>query len=215
MRSIGFNDLLLLLDGLMWTVGLSVIAFVCGGAGGLVVALLRTARAWPLRLLALLYIELTQGIPLLMLLFLTYFGLSLMDIDMPPLAAAALALTLSAAAFLGEIWRGAIQAVPQTQQEAAEALGLTTWQKLYHIILPQAFRTSIPSTVGFLVSLIKNTSLTSIIGFIELTRRGQFINNATFQPFLVFGIVALLYYAVCYPVARYSTYLEARLNGAR
>jgi polar amino acid transport system permease protein len=102
--------------------------------------------------------------------------------------------------------------VPQGQWEASEALALTRWQQLRHVVLPQAVRLALPPTVGFSVQLVKNTSITSIIGVIELTRAGQLINNATFQPFAVFVVVALIYFALCFPLSAAARRMERRLH---
>src|SRR5690606_3852970 len=159
---------------------LSAVAFAGGALGGLAVALARVSPVNALRYAALGFIRLFQGTPLLMQLFLVYFGLSIFGIGINPWLAAALALTLHASAFLGEIWRGCIQAVPSGQSEAAWALGLGYYDRMKSVILPQAARIAVAPTVGFMVQLIKGTSLASIIGFAELTRSGQIINNATF-----------------------------------
>jgi len=210
-RAFEWRDALFLLLALRWTILLSVIGMAGGGVLGLAIALGRTsARGW-LRVLAALYIRVFQSTPLLMQLFLVYFGAGMLGMPVEPLTAAALGLTLNAAAFLGEIWRGSIESVPRGQEEAARALALKPWQRVALVILPQAVRIAIAPTVGFLVQLIKNTSLAAIIGFMELTRTGQVINNATFRPFLVFSLVALLYFALCWPISRYSRRLEIRL----
>ncbi|MCW2243081.1 amino acid ABC transporter permease [Azospirillum canadense] len=209
-RSFGYNEFLFLLSAVQWTLALSVIAFIGGATVGLFVALGRTSTIKPVRLLATGYIQLFQGTPLLMQLFLVFFGATVMGIDMNPWAAAALGLTLNASAFLGEIWRGCIQAVPRGQWEAASALGLRFPGLMRYVILPQAVKVAVPPTVGFLVQLIKSTSLAAIIGFTELTRAGQIVNNATFQPFLVFGIVAAIYFVLCWPLSLLSARLEQR-----
>lgn len=209
-RSFGYNEFLFLLSAVQWTLALSAIAFAGGATGGLFVALGRTSPIKPIRLIATGYIQLFQGTPLLMQLFLVFFGATVMGIDMNPWAAAALGLTLNASAFLGEIWRGCIQAVPRGQWEAASALGLRYPGMMRYVVLPQAMKVAVPPTVGFLVQLIKSTSLAAIIGFTELTRAGQIVNNATFQPFLVFGIVAAIYFALCWPLSLLSARLEQR-----
>jgi len=214
-RQFGSTELFYIVLAARWTLVLSVIAFVAGGAVGLAVALARTARSTALRVAAAAYIALLQGIPLLMVIFLAYFGVGLVGLQIPPFTAAAIALTLYAAAFLGEIWRGCIEAIPRQQWEAAAALGIGRLAAFCRVIAPQAVRIAIPPTIGFLVQLIKNTSLASIIGFIELSRAGQLVNNATFQPFTVFMIVAALYFALCYPLSLASRRLERRLNVGR
>jgi polar amino acid transport system permease protein len=195
-----------------WTVLLSLVAFAGGVLVGLPIALLRVSQSRALRIAAGGYIQLIQGTPLLILLFLTYFGLGILGYKLAPLVAAGLALTLYAAAFLGEIWRGCIEAVPRTQWEASDCLGLDRFQQYAYVVLPQAVRMAIPPTVGFMVQIVKNTSLASVVGFVELTRAGQIVNNSTFEPFIIFCIVAAIYFAMCYPLSLASRFLERRAN---
>jgi polar amino acid transport system permease protein len=209
------NYLVYLLDGLMWTVVLSALAFLFGGIAGFFVMLARISRFRWLRRVALIYIQIVQGMPLLIQMFLLYFGLSVFGISVPPLAAACLAMMVYSSSYLGEIWRGSVQSIAKTQFEAAECLGLTRWQSLRDVILPQALKIATPPTVGFLVQLVKNTSLASVVGFLELTRAAQVINNSLFQPFLIFGIAAFLYFCVCYPLSVWSRSLERKLNVGR
>jgi polar amino acid transport system permease protein len=204
-----------LLKAVQWTVVLSVIAFLGGGAFGLIVALCRISKHAALRWVTGAYIQLIQGTPLLVVLFLAYFGLSIAGLQLSPLVAAGISLTVYCAAFLGEIWRGCIQAVPKTQWEAAECLGLNRFEQLLKVILPQAVRIAVPPTVGFMVQIVKNTSLASVIGFVELSRAGNLVNNSTFQPFLVFTTVAFFYFCLCYPLSVASRRLERRLNAIR
>ena len=213
-RQFGSNELVYIVLATRWTIVLTAIAFAAGGALGLVVALARTARGAVPRVAAAAYIALLQGIPLLMLIFLAYFGVGLVGIQVPPFTAAALGLTLYASAFLGEIWRGCIQAVPREQWEAARALALGYGSQLRFVILPQAARIALPPTTGFLVQLLKGTSLASIVGFTELTRAAAIVNNATFRPLLVYATVAGLYFALCWPLSMLSSYLERRLERA-
>jgi len=160
------------------------------------------------------YIQFIQGTPLLIVLFLSYFGLGIMGFKLVPLVAAGLSLTLYAAAFLGEIWRGCIEAVPTTQWEGSDCLGLNRFQQYVWVILPQSFKLAIPPTVGFMVQIVKNTSLASVIGFVELARAGQILNNSIFEPFAVFAVVAAFYFALCYPLSVASRYLERRTHAA-
>lgn len=211
-REFSSADVLFILMAIRWTLILSLIAFAGGAVGGMVLALARTSQARVLRWISMSFIQVFQGTPLLMQLFLVYFGLAVLGLPIDPLLAAAAALTLHASAFLGEIWRGAIQAVPQGQSEAATALALSYGDRMRHVVLPQAMRTATAPTVGFLVQLIKGTSLASIIGFTELTRAGQIVNNATFQPFLVFGTVAAFYFILCWPLSLLARRMEARMR---
>lgn len=213
-RPFGLNEFLIILYAAQWTIALSVIAFAGGGIGGLLIALMRVSASKPLRLIALGFIRLFQGTPLLMQLFLVFFGLNILGLGINPWVAASLALTLHASAFLGEIWRGCIVAVPAGQSEAATALGLRYFDRMRYVVLPQASRISVAPTVGFLVQLIKGTSLAAIIGFTELTRQGQIINNATFSPFLVFGCVAAIYFVLCWPLSVLARRMEAKFSQA-
>jgi polar amino acid transport system permease protein len=203
-----------LLQGLGWTVVLSLMAFVGGGLLGFVVAILRVYGSSFVRKLTMLYIKLIQGTPLLVLLSLAYFGLPTMGLRIEPLTAAGLGLSIYVSAYLGEIWRGCIESVPRTQNEAAECLALNWRQRVLHVILPQAMRIATPPTVGFMVQIVKNTSLASAIGFVELARAGQVINNATFKPFVTFMFIAALYFALCYPLSRWSRRLERKFHVA-
>jgi polar amino acid transport system permease protein len=209
------NHLLYLVTAAQWTVLLSLIAFAGGALVGLPVALMRVSKVAALRLVASAYIQLIQGTPLLIVLFLSYFGLGIMGYKLAPLVAAGVALTLYAAAFLGEIWRGCIEAVPRTQWEASDCLGLNRFQQYAYVVLPQAMRIAIPPTVGFMVQIVKNTSLASVIGFVELARAGQIVNNSTFEPFTIFCIVAAIYFALCYPLSLASRHLERKAHAGR
>jgi polar amino acid transport system permease protein len=210
-RVFGWNDLVFIVWAVRWTVLLSLIAFSGGSVLGLLVALGRTAETSWLRLACATFIRIFQGTPLLMQLFVVYFGIAVIGLAIDPLTAAAIGLILNTAAFLGEIWRGCIEAVPIGQQEAGKALGLIGLHRLSLIVLPQALRIAVAPTVGFLVQIIKNTSLAAIIGFTELTRSGQITNNATFRPFLIFGLVAAVYFVLCWPLSYWSRKLELRL----
>ncbi|MBU3055012.1 amino acid ABC transporter permease [Pseudomonas indica] len=201
-----------LLVGLQWTLLLSLLAFVCGGLIGLLLLTARIAPQPTLRGFARIYIEVFQGTPLLMQLFLVFFGVALLGIDVSPWLAAALSLTLFASAFLAEIWRGCVEAIPRGQWEASASLALNRFEQLRYVILPQALRIAVPPTVGFSVQVVKGTAVTSIIGFAELTKTGGMLANATFKPFLVYGLVALGYFLLCYPLSLSARYLERRLH---
>ena len=215
MIQLNANHLLYLIMAAQWTVLLSLIAFTGGALVGLPIALMRVSPNPALRIIASGYIQLIQGTPLLILLFLTYFGLGILGYKLAPLVAAGLALTLYAAAFLGEIWRGCIEAVPRTQWEASDCLGLDRFQQYAYVILPQAFKMAIPPTVGFMVQIVKNTSLASVVGFVELARAGQIVNNSTFEPFAIFTAVAAIYFVLCYPLSVAARTLERRAHAGR
>ncbi|WMT91897.1 amino acid ABC transporter permease [Pelagibacterium sp. H642] len=205
-----------LLWGLWNTVFLSALTFLIGGAMGFVVALTRISPVSGLRWAASGYIQVIQGIPLLVLMGLCFYGPDILGLpSATPLWAAAAGMSIYTSAYLGEIWRGCFQAVPKPQWEAAECAGLTRWQRMRWVILPQATRISIPPTVGFLVQIVKNTSIASlIVGYAELSYNAKIINNSTFQPFIYFGLAAILYFAVCYPLSVQSRILERKFNVA-
>ncbi len=213
-RPFGINEFLTIVYATQWTLLLSAIALIGGAVGGMAIALLRTGVFRSGRMAASAFIVTFQGTPLLMQLFLVFFGASVLGLPMNPWLAAAIGLTLHASAYLGDIWRGCIEAVPKGQWEASKALGLTYGQMMRNVVVPQAVRIALPPTVGFLVQLIKLTSVTAIIGFIELTRTGQIINNVTFKPFLVFSVVAGIYFILCWPLSYLTARLEQRLATA-
>lgn len=198
-----------------WTLLLAAIALAAGAVLGACVALARISRARPVRLMARAYMFLIQGTPLLVLLFVAYFGVAFAGFDVPPLLAASFAFTLYAGAFLGDIWRGAIEAVPRTQWEGAAALGLSRGRILRLVVVPQAVRIAVPPTLGFTVQLVKNTALASVIGFVELTRAGQIVSNSTFQPLGVFLTVGAMYFVICFSLSLVARQLEARVPHLR
>jgi polar amino acid transport system permease protein len=207
-----FRNLLL---AARWTVALSLVAFIGGGLVGLALLLARLARLRGAQAGVSAYVQLFQGTPLLMQLFLAYFGLALFGINVSAWVAAAVALTLYSSAFLAEIWRGCVNAIPKGQWEAADSLALSFGEKMRHVVGPQALRIAVAPTVGFLVQVIKGTALASVIGFIELTKAGTMITNATFRPFTVYACVALMYFALCWPISAASKQLERRLRRDR
>lgn len=204
-----------LLKATQWTVILSLVAFVSGGIVGLILLFLRVSKIPAMEKAVAWYIEFFQGTPLLMQLFLFFFGVALFGLEVSPWLAAWLALTFWTSAFLTEIWRGCVQALPRGQWEASDSLAFSYIEQMRHVILPQAARIAVAPTVGFSVQVVKGTALTSIIGFVELTKAGTMLNNATFRPFLVYSLVALIYFALCYPLSSYAKHLEGRLNVAR
>jgi len=215
MGKFGIGELMFLLVGLKWTVLLSLVGFIGGAVAGLPVALARTSHRRIVRQLAGAYIWVFQGTPLLMQLFVVYYGLALFNFSLNAWTSVAIAFTLNASAFLGEIWRGSIQAVPYGQTEAANALSLHYLVRMRDVVLPQALRISLPATIGYLVQLIKGTSLAAIVGFTELTRAGTIISNQTFQPLIIFGVIGAMYFCLCWPLSLYGSRLERRLAATR
>ncbi|MEO1067516.1 MAG: amino acid ABC transporter permease [Cyanobacteria bacterium J06638_6] len=205
-----------LLIATKWTIALSAIAFVGGGLVGFVLLLMRISPRRAIKGISIVYIEFFEATPLLMQLFLVFFGISVVfGLNLSTWTAASIALTTYTSAYLADIWRGSVEAIPIGQWEASRALGLGYFKQLWTIILPQAVRLSIPSTVGFAVQVIKGTSLASVIGFIELTRSASSISNVTFQPFLVYSLAALIYFCLCFPLSLWSRRLERKFAYSR
>jgi len=215
LREFGLPELYFLLLSARWTVLLSIVAFIGGGAIGLVIAALRVSPfAW-LRHLAAGYVSFMQSTPILIQLFMVYYGSSFIGLRPDPWPAAAITFCLNGGAFFGEIFRGSIETVAKGQWEASKALGLRYLATLRLVILPQAVLLSLPPTVGFMVQIVKTTSIASLIGLVELSRAATTINTVTFQPVLVFGTVAAIYFALCWPLSLYGQYLERRLISGR
>lgn len=212
MFGISIDQLLFIFKGAGWTLALSALGFIGGAAIGLPLALARARGGAVLRAVTGAYVQLMQGVPLPVIMFVVYFGISIGGYDLPALVAAGLAMTAYSSAYLGEIWKGCIAAVPRTQWEAAECIGLRPVQRFAYVILPQALRIAVAPTVGFLVQIVKNSSYAVVIGFFDLTYSARVVNNSTFKPFLVFTIAAVIYFAICYPLSSLSYRLEKRLK---
>lgn len=215
-RYFTINDVYYLLDATKWTLLLAAMAFFGGGIVGALITLARISRSRALRWFAVGYVEVLQGTPLLMQLFVWFFLLTLfIPIKLPATLVAGIALTMNASSFATEIWRGSIEAIPRTQWEAAASIGMSRFEQIVHIIAPQALRIAMAPTVGLLVIIIKGTALTALIGFVEVTRAGQLVSGVTFQPLLTFGVVAVIYLALCLPLSMLSQRIERRLHVGR
>lgn len=210
MLGLTIEQLFYMLRGTGWTIILSMLGFVGGTLVGLPLALMRSSTSRAARLLSSAFVQIVQGIPLPVIMFVVYFGISIGGYNVPALAAAGLAMTLYSSAYLGEIWKGCIESVPKTQWEAGECLALTPLQRFVHVIMPQATRIAIPPTVGFMVQIVKNTSYSVVIGFFDLTYSAKVLNNSTFMPFTVFTIAAVLYFAICFPMSMIARRFERR-----
>lgn len=203
------------LQGAGWTIVLSVLGFAGGAIFGLPLALLLARRRSFLRTLTALAVNLVQGIPLPILMFAVYFGTSISGFDPPALVAAAFARAVYSAVFLAEIWKGALQAVPRTQREAADCLALSAFDATRLVIIPQAIRIAIPPTIGFFVQVVKNTSYAVVLAVTELTYSARIVNNASNQPFLIFTIAGLIYFVICFPLSVFSRRLKAAVSRTR
>lgn len=210
-----YPNLVLLFEGTLVTIGLSLVGFVGGTGVGVVMCLLRSVRG-PLghftTALSMVYVEALRRIPLLVLLLFGFFGVSLFGFQVSALSAAAFGVIAYGGAYMAENIRGGLEAVRKQQWEAAAALGLTQYQQLRIVILPQALRVIIPPSIGFFVGLIKDTAVATIVGFVELTHAAVIIRYRIGESFAVFAAVMVIYFVLCYPVATFGRYLERRLQ---
>ncbi len=194
------------------TLVLTLITTVGGLIFGFVIGLLKTSPHSKIaNAIGALYTYVFRGIPLLLQIFIFYFGLPILGFNTSPLQSVSIALIAYSSAYIGEIFRGSIQSIDKGQWEASASLAFTYWQQMSKVILPQAIKISIPPLVGFLVSIIKGTSLTSIVGYIELTKSGTIVLQSTYEPLLVYATVCVFYFALCYPLSLLGTKLERRL----
>lgn len=206
------KDWLFLVEGATLTVILCLQAMLMGVILGIVVGLGRTSTNRLVNFIATSYVVLVRGTPLLMQLFIVYYCLPLFGINMPRFLTAAIGLSLYTGAYVGEIVKAGLQSVPKGQREAARSLGLRPLQEFRRVVFPQALPVIIPPTFGFFIALIKDSSLVSIIGYVELTRAAKLIVARTFQPFTLYLGAALMYFAICYGLSRFETgYLRQRL----
>jgi polar amino acid transport system permease protein len=201
-----------LAKALLKTVEFTVVSFAGAALLGLGVALLRLAPLRPARILAAVYTELFKNVPLLAIIFVTYFGLTSVGVTLGVFEAGCLSLIVFYAAYLSEIFRSAIRGVHGGQQEAAEALGLSRRGTFAHVVFPQALRLALPGTNTMLVDLLKSTSLLTTISAAELMSEGQLITSDTFRALEVYLVIAAVYFALCYPLSQLLLWFERRIQ---
>jgi len=210
MSELILNSLPLLWRGLVITLLLSVAAIVGSTLLGLLAAILRTSRLPVARQIAVIYTELFRGTPVLITLMFIYFGVAYFGYDINLFAAGILGLSIYQGAYIAEIFRGGIEAVPKGQWEVSWILGLSRRQTFTSVILPQTRGIVLPPLVGQYLSLIKDTSIVSMIGMSELMHQGQAIVDRIGQPVVVYGLVALLYFVICFPLSRWVQHQQTR-----
>lgn len=208
------NNFWLLLRGTERTLELSAATVILSSVIGLAAAVLRTFGWWPLRVLVDIYIYIIRGIPLLLLLFFMYYGLPYSGIDLPPIPGGILVMSIYFGAFMAEVFRAGIEALPRAQSDAARSLGMRLPLILGIVVVPQAVRLSAPAFINTCILLIKSTSLVSIIGLSELTLVGRQIVERTFAPFQILLGVALIYFVICYSLSRLGRYVEQQTQYA-
>ena len=197
------------------TLRLAIPSIILGFLLGIFIGIGRLAPVWWIRLPATLYVEFFRGVPLVMVIFWMWFIIPIvLKTSIPEFGVALTAFVIFEAAYLGEIVRAGIQSVPRGQVEAATAVGLSGTQSMRFVVLPQALRNMIPSLVTQFIVLFKDTSLASIIGFMDLTKAAQVVNNREVRPFALYLFIAVVYWICAYSMSRYARYMERRLNPA-
>ena len=209
------QQMVFILQGAGWTMVLSLLGFIGGSMLGLPLALSLTGKSTAARVVTGFGINLVQGIPLPILMFAVYFGAGITGYDPPTLIAAGMAIAIYSAAFLAEIWKGSIRAVPRAQWEAADCLALTSFDTLRLVIFPQAVQIATPPTIGFFVQVVKNTSYAVVLAFTELTYSARVVNNASNEPFIIFTIAGAIYFFICFPLSNLSRRLERAAGKTR
>jgi polar amino acid transport system permease protein len=179
----------------------------------LVVALMRLSKIWPLRAFAVVYTELFKNVPLIAIILLVYNGLTQLGVVLGIFQAGAISLIVFYAAYLSEIFRAALLGVHSGQREAAEALGLSRWHTFAYVSFPQALRLALPGTNTMFVDLLKSTSLLVVIGAGELMTQAQLITSTTFRAFEVYMVIALVYFAMCFPLSQVLLWFERQVQG--
>lgn len=212
----GLQHLLLIAQGALVTVVLCAVAGTAGSLIGMILGLAATSNSRLARTISSVYINLIRGLPLLVIIFFIYFGLPLLlpGADLSKTISAGVALSVYAGAYMGEVIRGGIESVPRGQFEAAEALGLGYASKFRHVIIPQAMKAAVPPGIGFLIALVKDSSLVSVIGFVELTKAGRVVSSLTTDSLTAFLIVAAFYFVICYAMSLLSQRYERTIAGA-
>jgi polar amino acid transport system permease protein len=199
-------------SALIKTIEYTVVSFIGASLLGLVLALMRLSKVRAVRIPAAIYTELFKNIPLLAIIFLTYFGLPSQGVRLTVFEAGALSLIIFYGAYLSEIFRAAISGVHGGQQEAAEALGMSRRSTFANVIFPQALRSALPGTNTMLVDLLKSTSLLVTISAAELMSQGQLIASETFRALEVYVVIAALYFALCYPLSQGLLWFERQVR---
>jgi polar amino acid transport system permease protein len=201
-----------LVHALLRTLEYTVLGFIGAVLLGLALALMRLSPTRIVRIPAAIYTELFKNIPLLAIIFITYFGLASTGVRLSALMAGSLSLVIFYAAYLSEIFRAALSGVPSGQQEGAQALGMSKMRTFGQVIMPQALRLALPGTATMLVDLLKSTSLLVTIAAGELMSEAQLISSETFRAMEVYLVIALIYFAVCYPVSQLLLLLERKVR---
>jgi polar amino acid transport system permease protein len=210
----GWIHLIPLLRGALYTIYICFFSIICGGILGIAAGLAVTSKNKVFSLIFNIYINLLRGIPVLILVFVIYFAIPIIypNANLSKGVTAVAALSIYAGAYIGEIVRGSIQAIPKGQFEAARSLGLNYFQEYFYVIIPQALRIMIPPVMGFIIALVKDSSLISVIGYVELTKAGKIVSNLTMEPLPTYVSAAAIYFVICFGLSKLSVRYENRIN---
>lgn len=204
-----------LLEGAVITITVSLLAFSLAMVFGLAIGIARISRLAPLRVLAACYIQFIRGTPLLLQLFFIYYVLPYVGIVLSPFVSGAIGLTVNYAAYMAEVFRAGIQAIPKGQWEAGSSVGMSRRLLMRRIILPQAIRIIVPPIGNFFVSIFKDSALVSVITMRDLMFSGELLASATYKHFEIFAMVAVIYFCISYPVAKFVEWIEAKIDITR
>ena len=213
-RFFTYYNMIFILKAMGTTLLLTALGCATGFIFGFIIAAIRSTRArilLPVRLLVTFYVEIFRRIPFLVILFIVMFAIQVVSRNVSLFTIAVISICLLSTAFLSEVIRAGVESVPRQQVEAAETLNFGFWRTQFHVILPQSWKVIIPPAFAFMVMFIKDTSLASQMGVIELTFSGKSLMNRGFSPFLVYGVVLAGYFALSYPLTRLGAYMEKRL----
>ncbi|WP_421383338.1 amino acid ABC transporter permease [Bacillus salacetis] len=209
---IALDSLPFILEGAWYTIMISVVSMAVSLVLGLFIALARMSRFWVFSILSRLFISFMRGTPLLVILFILYFGLPMIGIELKPLTAAIVGISVHFSAYSAEVIRSAISSVPKGQWEAAETLRMTYWQTMRRIILPQATRIALPPLSSVFMDIIKGTSLAMVITVSEMFYRAKVVVGQTYESLTLYILVALIYWGLCTVVTLIQDYLEKKAN---
>ncbi|MCF7758843.1 amino acid ABC transporter permease [Paenibacillus xylanexedens] len=197
------------------TLELSFFGVLFGTLLGVIMALMRLSRIWPIKFVASAYIELIRGTPMLVQILIIHYGLTVVGVNLPAFMSGVVALTMNSSAYMAEVFRAGIQAIDKGQTEASRSLGMTHVMTLRYIIMPQAFRNMLPAIGNEFIIIIKDSSLVSMVGIAEIIYTARTIQGVTFQPLAPLLVAAGLYFIITFTLANLLSWLERRLSTSR
>ena len=218
MKGLSFNFLSeyfpLFIEGLLWTLLIALLAVIFGVILGSILCFMKISKFIILRAIANIYIEIVRGTPVLLQVYIVYFGLTAFGIKLGAFTSAIIALSVNSAAYVAEIIRSGIEAVDSGQMEAARSLGMTSKMAMFNIILPQAIKNILPAIGNEFVAVIKESSMASVIGVAEIMYASKIVTGATYRSMEPLMIAAIFYFILTFTLGRLMGYLERRLKAS-